>query len=145
MTQLNATSSNNYLYGIVVSISATDSNIFTINIDTTSFTAFTWPTSAQGASSFPTVVPFGEDTATSIASPTIQVPGVSSATLGQQIYNTQTGLLADATVNTGFLGMNLGTGAVGLALTGNTYTGPAGSVAADVMYWVAGKSTYGGL
>ena len=122
MTQLNPTTQNNYLYATVISISATDSNI-----------------------DFPTLSPVGENTAISLASPTIQVPGVSSSTLGQQIYNTQTGLLADATVNTGFLGMNLGTGAVGLALTGNTYTGPAGSVAADVMYWVAGKSTYGGL
>ena len=144
MVQLNATSANNYLTATVVSISSTDQNQFTINVDTTGFTAFTWPTNSQQPSSYPEVTPVGEDTGTALLSPTIQIPGVSSSTLGSQIFNTNTGILADSTVNTGFLGMILGTGGNGNIL-GSAITGPAGSVAADVMYWVAGKSTYGGL
>jgi hypothetical protein len=53
-------------------------------------------------------------------------------------------VFSDATVNTGFLGMVLGTGGNGTGLTTNI-TGPAGTTAADVVYWVAGKSTLGGL
>jgi hypothetical protein len=140
MIELNPTAQNNYLYATVVSVSSTDANVFTINIDTTGFTTFTWPTSAQAPSSFPEMTPLGEDTATALASPTIQIPGVSSATLGSQIYNTNSGILADSTVNTGFLGMVLGTGGPsGYVL--NT----GGTVTYDTMYWVAGKSTYGGL
>ena len=72
---------------------------------------------------------------------------------GNQINGTNTGILSDSTVNTGFYGMILGNGGDGLALT-TPITGPAGTVhfsagnvitASDVMYWVAGKSTYGGL
>ncbi len=144
MVQLNPTTANNYLVATVVSVSSTDSNIFTIDTDTTTFTTFTWPTSAQAPFSFPTMNPIGENTAIALSSPTIQVPGISSATLGSQINNTQTGILADATVNTGFLGMLLGTGGNGTIL-GSAITGPAGSVAADVMYWIAGKATFGGL
>lgn len=138
MTQLNPTPGNNYLSAIVVSV--VDDYNFTINIDTTAFTAFTWPTISQMPSSFPQVIPIGEDTATSLASGGNQVPSVG----GIQIYNTNTQLLADSTVNTGFLGMVLGTGGNGLELT-TAITGPAGSVAADVVYWVAGKSSFGGL
>lgn len=138
MIQLNPTAANNYLSPIVVSV--VDDYNFTINVDTTSATAFTWPTIAQQPSSFPIVVPLGEDTATSLSSIAAQTPTIG----GIQINNTNTGLLADATVNTGFLGMILGTGGNGTAL-GSAITGPAGSVASDVMYWVAGKSTYGGL
>jgi hypothetical protein len=94
------------------------------------------------------VIPFGEDTATSLSVLGAQVPTIN----GQQIFNTNTGLLADATVNTGYLGMILGNGGAGLALT-TPILGPSGSIAwsagnaptGDTMYWVAGKSTYGGL
>lgn len=138
MIQLNPTPVNNYLSAIVLTV-VDDYNV-TININTTAFTAFTWPTIAQQPSSFPILVPLGEDTATSLSTAAAQVPSVG----GLQINATQSGILADATVNTGFLGMTLGTGANG-AISGAAITGPAGSVAADVMYWVAGKSTYGGL
>jgi hypothetical protein len=111
MIQLNSTQANNFLAAIVVSV--TDANTFVINIDTTAFTAFTFPTAAQMPGQFPEVTPIGEDTATAL--------------------NAGVDILADATVNTGFLGMTLATGALL----------PAG-VAADVVYWVAGKSTYGG-
>ena len=70
---------------------------------------------------------------------------------GVQIPNTQVGILSDATVNTGFLGMILGIGGNGNSL-GTPIMGPAGSIAnianvqyPDVMYWVAGKSSLGGL
>jgi hypothetical protein len=147
MTNLNAWAAgvNNVVAVTIASISATDLNVFNINLDISSFPAFTYPTSAQMTNnSLPVVDPVGEDTGFALTSPTIQVPGVASATLGSQIYNTNTGILADSTVNTGFLGMILGTGGNGTIL-GSAITGPAGSVAADVVYWVAGKSTYGGL
>lgn len=145
MTQLSSSPFNNYEPCTVVQV--IDDYNFTINIDTTSFTAFTWPTIAQQPSDFPQVVPFGEDTAGALASPFAQVPTIA----GQQIFNTNTGILADSTVNTGFLGMILGSGGNGTALT-TPITGPAGTVhftsgnvidVTDTMFWVAGKSDFG--
>jgi hypothetical protein len=152
MTQLNPNPLNNY-FPTGTSVSAivqtvVDDYNFTINIDTTGYTAFTYPTIAQQPSSFPEVTPIGEDTATSLASVLSQTPTIA----GQQIFNTNTGLLADATVNTGYLGMILGFGGNGLALT-TPIIGPSGSIAyttgnvgtGDTLYWVAGKSSFGGL
>lgn len=148
MTQLNATSQNNYITATVVTV--VDSYNFTININTTAFTAFTWPTIAQQPSSFPEVIPVGENTSAALLSVQPQTP---IDIFGNQINGTNTGILSDSTVNTGFYGMILGNGGDGLALT-TPITGPAGTVhfsagnvitASDVMYWVAGKSTYGGL
>jgi len=138
MIQLNPVPENNYLAAIVVSV-VDDYNI-TINIDTTAFTAFTFPTIAQQPSSFPILIPFGEDTATSLVTAASQVPTIG----GLQIPNTQSGLLADATTNTGVLGMLLGTGGLG-TVSGAAIGGPAGSVTGDVVYWQAGKSSFGGL
>jgi hypothetical protein len=147
MVQLNPSPFNNYQPVTIVQV--IDDYNFTINIDTTAFTAFTWPTIAQQPSSFPQFNPVGEDTAAALVSPYAQVPSVG----GQQIFNTNTGILADSTVNTGYLGMILGGGGNGNALT-TPISGPAGTVhftsgnvidVADSMYWVAGKSTYGGL
>lgn len=148
MIQLDATPANNYLTCTVVTV--VDSYNFTINIDTTAFTAFTWPTIAQQPSQFPFVAPVGEDSALALASTQPQTP---IDIFGNQINATNTGFLSDSTVNTGFLGMLFGSGGNGLELT-TPIIGPAGSVdfsagnvitARDVMYWVAGKSTYGGL
>lgn len=139
MVQLNPTVDNNYLQATVATV--VDVYNFTINVDTTAFTAFTWPTVAQQPSSFPIVAPVGENTAFSLSSVLAQTPLDAS---GVQINNTNTGYLSDSTVNTGYLGMILGTGANG-AINGAAITGPAGSVTGDVVYWVAGKSTYGGL
>ncbi len=138
MIQLNPLPENNYLLANIVSV-VDDYNI-TIDVDTTAFTAFTWPTIAQQPSSFPQLVPVGEDTALSLVTAASQVPTVG----GLKINATQTGLLADATTNTGFLGMVLGTGGAGVVLT-TAITGPAGTTAGDVVYWVAGKSSFGGL
>lgn len=147
MIELNPTAQNNYLYATVVQV--IDAYSFSIDIDTTSFTAFTWPTISQQPSSFPAFEPIGENTAASILSPYAQTPLYQN----QQVYNSNTGLLADSEVNTGFLGMILGGGGNGNALT-TPISGPAGAVhftsgnvidVADKMYWVAGKSSLGGL
>lgn len=132
MTQLNG------LAATVLTV--VDDYSFTINVDTSAFTAFVWPTIAQQPSGFPQMVPFGENTAVSLSTVAAQVPSVG----GIQINGTQSGILADSTVNTGFLGMILGTGGTGVISTA-ALTGPAGSVAADVVYWKVGKSSYGGL
>lgn len=152
MTQLNPQLDNNYFptsssVAAIVQTVVDDYN-FTINIDTTGYTAFTWPTIAQQPCDFPIVTPIGEDTATALASNTAQVPTIN----GVQIFNTNTGILADSTVNTGYLGMILGNGGTGTLLT-TPILGPSGALAwssgdvatGDTMYWVAGKSTYGGL
>jgi hypothetical protein len=147
MIQLNALPSNNYLAATVLSV--VDNYNFTINVDTFAFTAFSWPTIAQQPSSFPEVAPVGEDTAASLIIPASQVPVDAQ---GNLINSANSGLLSDATVNTGFLGMTLGNGGNGTELT-TPILGPSGSVAwsagdvptGDTMYWVAGKSTYGGL
>lgn len=121
-------------------VSVVDDYNFTINVNTSAFTAFTWPTIAQQPSNFPIMVPVGEDTALSLSSAVAQTPTIG----GIQINGTQSGILADSEVNTGFLGMVLGTGGLGTQ-GGAAITGPAGAVAADVVYWVAGKSSFGGL
>lgn len=144
MTQLNPQPLNNY-YPSGSSVpciiqSVVDDYNFTININTSSYSAFTYPTIAQQPSSFPIMVPIGEDTASALSINAAQVPTIG----GIPINNANSGILADATVNTGYLGMILGTGGTGVISTA-ALTGPAGSVAADVVYWVAGKSSYGGL
>lgn len=109
------------LDGLAAIITAVDTatgnghNTITVNVNTTGFGTFAFPAATAVPFTPAQVVPFGEDTATALA----QTPPLSG--------------LEDATVNTGFLGMTLSTGALL----------PAG-VAADVVYWVAGKSTYGG-
>jgi hypothetical protein len=144
MVQLNSTAANNYMYASIVQVF--DDYNFYIDIDTSSMSPFTWPTVAQQPSDYPIVVPVGENSAVSLSAPYAQIPSIG----GVQIPNTQVGLLADATVNTGFLGMILGSGGLGNAL-GTNILGPSGSIAnisnvqfPDVMYWVAGKSTLGG-
>lgn len=138
MIQLNPTPDNNYLVATVTSIG--DAYNFVIDTNTASFTAFSWPTIAQQPSSFPTVEPIGENTAVGLAANSNIFPQYQ----GLNVFNANGGVFADATVNTGFYGMILGTGALG-AISGAAITGPAGSVAADVVYWVSGKADFGGL
>jgi hypothetical protein len=147
MVQLNPTPQNNYAYAWVLTV--VDAYNFTININTSAFTAFTWPTIAQMPGSFPIVAPVGEDSATSLSSTQPQQPPIPP------LYYANNGLLSDSVVNTGYLGMILGSG--GLAtITGagaDGIAGPAGQVTytagnvatGDVMYWKIGKSTFGGL
>jgi hypothetical protein len=134
MTGLNPNQLNNYYpsnssQAAIIQTVVDDYN-FTINIDTTSYAPFTYPTIAQQPSSFPEVTPFGEDTATALLSNTAQVPTIG----GVQIFNTNTGILADSTVNTGFIGMILPTG-----------VNSPGGIAGDQVYWRAGKASFGGL
>lgn len=145
MVQLNSTAQNNYMYASILAVN--DDYNFVIDIDTSAMTAFSWPTVAQQPSDYPILVPVGENTAVSLQSLQVQVPQVA----GIQIPNTQVGLLSDATVNTGFLGMILGIGGNGNSL-GTPILGPAGSIAnvtnvqfPDTVQWIAGKSSLGGL
>lgn len=144
MVQLNPNPLNNnypsYMSANPIILSVVDDYNFTVNVNSIAYTAFTFPTQAQQPSSYPQVVPFGEDTNTALLSTASQTPTIG----GIQIYNTNTGILADSVVNTGFLGMILGTGSPLGNILADPITGPAGSVSGDVMYWVAGKSTYGG-
>jgi len=124
----------------VVILEVEDDYSFTINEDTTALPVFAWPTIAQQPSSFPIVVPYGEDTATALVSPFSQVPTIA----GEQIPGTQSGILADATVNTAVMGMFLGVGGLGL-VSGDFILGPGiGSFNPSEMFWVAGKASYGG-
>ena len=84
------------LKGTIIAIGQADAdgitNTITIDIDTSGFTAFAWPLTADPRGGFPQIVPIGENTATAL-------------NLGQNI-------LGDATLNTGQMGMLLmaGTG-----------------------------------
>lgn len=92
-------------------IVATTASTFTVDVDTTGFTAFAFPLTANYPFTPLEVVPVGEDTATALA----QVPPLDT--------------LNDAVFNTAQIGMLLGAG----------ITSPAGSNN-DVVFWVAGKS-----
>jgi hypothetical protein len=145
MTQLNSTSANYSQYSTILTV--IDDYTFTIDTNTTNFTAFTWPTIAQAPCSFPEMTPLGENTAVSLVTNANQVPSIG----GIQIPNTNTGILADSTVDTFYLGMILGAGGLGTKL-GAAIIGPSGAVtntagvlSFDTLYWVAGKSSLGGL
>ena len=84
---------------------------FTIDIDTTAFSAFAFPLTADVPFTYAQMVPIGEDTRTALAA----IPAAN--------------ILADATNNVGEIGIILFPGAYG----------PAGAQA-DVIKWVAGKS-----
>lgn len=104
MTEING------LQGTILAIDTTTNSI-TVDIDTTAFTAFAFPTTAQAAAGFTQaqVVPVGMDTAEGLDS------GVD--------------ILSDATINTGLIGIQLVGGA----------NSPAGAVN-DVIYWTSGNS-----
>jgi hypothetical protein len=87
MTQLNPSAENGYLRAEIVAVGSVTT--FTIDVDTTAFTAWTWPTSANSYNqSRPVVVPVG-------------AAGTSPNYLG------------DATDNVGFMGLTLGTSVAG--------------------------------
>lgn len=127
-------------------------NNIQVNVDTSAFAA--WDAAATFGTAglaYPraglvpftpaAVIPEGEDTAFSLITPLAQAPLNYD---GSIVLGTQPGLLSDATQNLAFIGMTLGVGGNGTAL-GAAIAGPAGAAAADVMYWRAGKSTFGGL
>jgi len=102
------------LDGVVTAVSAAGvwPQTFTVNIDTTGFTAFAFPTIANlvthGAFTQAQVMPMGQ------------------GTTGTYNYTFE-----DAVTNQAFIGMILKEGTTG--------TGPAGAIN-DVIYWMAGKS-----
>lgn len=100
----------NNLQGTILAID-TGANTITVDIDSSGFTAFAFPTDALAASGYTPaqVIPIGQDTAESLA------VGVD--------------ILSDATVNEALVGIQLIAGA----------NSPAGQNN-DVIYWVAGKS-----
>ncbi len=108
MTQLNGTQAT------IVAVGATDSNGYTntitVNVNTSSFTAFAFPLTSTASAFTPAqVVPIGEDTA--------------------EALSLNTNILGDATINEGYMGMMLMPGTLS----------PAG-VNGNVISWVAGKS-----
>lgn len=125
-------------------------NNIVVNVDTSLLGAWdvfgpanneAYPDSAQVPFTPAAVIPEGEDSAFSLTTPLPQVP---LDVFGQPLVGAPTGLLSDATTNLAIVGMQLGTGGNGGQL-GAAITGPAGTAAADVMFWRAGKSTSGGL
>lgn len=101
------------LNGLAGTVTAVDTvnNTVTLNINSTGFTAFVFPANAAVPFTPAEVVPVGEDTAAALSATPVQ------------------NILADATINTGFVGVLLPTGAL-----------TVGGVASDVIYWRAGKS-----
>jgi hypothetical protein len=88
-------------------------NTITVDVDTTGFTAFAWPLTADPAFTPAQVIPIGDNTAVSLA--------------------LNANILADATVNTGYIGIQLMSGV-------NSPAGIINNNVPDVIYWVAGKS-----
>lgn len=112
MTQINGlTGTITAVSGTVVTAGVLEPQTITVDIDTSAFSAFTFPTTAQAAGGVnrPIVIPAGMDTAQAITS------GVN--------------ILSDAMVNQAILGVRLGGGAAAGAAAG-----PAGAVG-DVMFW----------
>lgn len=104
MTEING------LQGTILAIDTTN-NTITVDIDSSGFTAFALPTTAEAAAgyTFAQVVPVGQNTAESL--------------------NAGVDILSDATVNEALVGIQLIAGA----------NSPAGALN-DVIYYVAGKS-----
>jgi hypothetical protein len=105
-----ATSGMSELNGQLVTVTRIDAATFSIDVDTTGYTAFNFP--------LPAIVPF---------TPAEVVPvGVDPAS---------NNLFDDSVENTGYIGMILGTSA-----TAGIAAGSPGGTANDVVYWRAGKS-----
>lgn len=90
MTQMNNVLATIVAVNTTVAPGAT-SNSVTVNIDSTAFTAFAWPTNAIGAFTPAQAIPVGENTASALA--------------------LNVNILGDATYNSGYIGMNLMGGA----------------------------------
>lgn len=129
---------------------AIGNNNIQVNVSTAGFAAWNasfvvatlaYPAAARVPFTPAAVIPEGEDTGISLISPLAQIP---LEITGLPVVGALNGLLSDATSNLAYIGMYLDVGGNGTVL-GTPITGPAGTAAADVMYWVAGKSTFGGL
>lgn len=99
----------NNLSGVITAVTAAT---FTLgSIDSSAFTAFGWPAAGSIPFTFPEVIPFGS--------------GPTPVTVGGLTYYTD--LLDDATLNTQFQGITLGSSVCGAA--------------ADVIYYLAARSS----
>lgn len=111
-TYFGMTELNNQV-GTIVAVGAADAdgvtNTITVDIDTSGYTAFAFPLTTSGGFTPAQVWPLGQDTAESI--------------------DASVSVLGDATLNEGYIGIELKAGT----------SSPAGA-ANDVIYWVAGKS-----
>lgn len=125
-------------------------NNIQVNVDTSAFGVWNvfgagvnqnYPAAALVPFTPAAVIPEGENSAESLSSALAQVPLEYN---GSAVLGANNGLLSDSTINLAYIGMTLGVGGNGTAL-GAQILGPAGAVAGDVMYWLAGKSTFGGL
>jgi hypothetical protein len=87
----------NGLLGTITAIdtTTTSGNSITVDIDSSAFTTFAWPTSSNVAFTPAEVIPVGEDTAEALSA--------------------ATDILSDATINESYIGMVLGGGAGGPA------------------------------
>lgn len=136
--ELNSNSFNNYQTFTIQSVGAAG-DTFVVTAPVGGITAFSFPTNAQWIAqtnyNYAIVVPVGINTGNALTNLNAQVPLRD----GLQINATQTGILADARVNTSFLYMYLGTGGTATALAA-AVSGPAGYAANDICYYVAGKS-----
>ena len=112
MTQMNGLQAT--IVAVNTATTGAGANSITINVNSSAFNAFAYPAAAAVPFTSAQVVPMGEDTADALA----------------QNVN----ILSDATVNTGFIGMNLAAGA-------NSPAGQSG----NVIYWQAGKSFSNGF
>lgn len=109
----------NELTAPIIETDADNPFIFQVSLDTTGFTAFVFPTTANypAAGYTPAYVgPVGEDTAVALNANPVE------------------NILSDATVNVAIIGMQLSAGTAA-----GVNVGPAGEDT-NVMYWVAGKS-----
>lgn len=114
MTQMNN------LQGLILTVPS--ATTFTVNINSSAFTAFTWPAAVNvgGAFSQAAVIPVGS--------------GPSQVTTPPFWYEDK---LSDATTNIGFQGFIIGTGLLQTAAAGS---GAEGLVAGDVLSWTAWRA-----
>lgn len=105
------------LAGTITAVNTT-TNTVTVNIDSTGFTAFAIPTSANYGTTWAHAVPLGEDT--------------------PQALSSSVDILADSTLNTGYIGVSLANGALSPAGRSAADKGGAPEVS-DVIYWQAYK------
>lgn len=112
MTQLNG------LLGTVTAVNqagTTGNNTVTVDIDSSAFTAFTFPLVGAVPFTYAEIIPVGEDTAYALSQ--------------------NTNILADSTINTGWTGIVLGTDATTAAVA----LGSAGGTSGDILLWRAGS------
>jgi len=100
------------LNGQLVTVTNLTASTFSINVDTTGYTAFNFP--------LPAISPY---------TPAQVIP------VGEAVNEAYVNLLDDATRNTAFIGMVLGTSAAAAVALGSP-----GGTNGDVIKWVAGKS-----